>query len=152
MNTKQQVNQLKVGTHPGSYQTISRWSSRTPRKGKSHPTRHRNPKWQQKQEHEKLEKVQRLKEETENIWKIKAWILPLVVTSKISEWLEKISVISDTFLLSNNSSSLHVYMCVCIYMHTYIHICCSYRPQTTTRWITGCFIAAAYSTAAVWEN
>ncbi|KAJ0057310.1 hypothetical protein NL108_002264 [Boleophthalmus pectinirostris] len=49
-----------------------------------------------KKEHEKLEKYQGLKEELERAWKVKASVVPVVisalgaVTPKLEEWLQKI--------------------------------------------------------------
>ena len=49
-----------------------------------------------KMEYEKLEKYQRLKEELERRWKVKAKVVPMVtgalvaVTPKLEEWLEQI--------------------------------------------------------------
>ncbi|KAF7655229.1 hypothetical protein LDENG_00059120 [Lucifuga dentata] len=49
-----------------------------------------------KKEHEKLEKYQRLKEELDQMWKVKSTVVPVVigtlgaVTPKLGEWLQQI--------------------------------------------------------------
>ena len=49
-----------------------------------------------KEEHEKLEKYQGLKEQLERMWKVKASVVPVVVgalgavTPKLGEWLQQI--------------------------------------------------------------
>ena len=62
-----------------------------------------------KKEYEKLEKYQRLKEELERTWKVKAKVVPMVigalvaVTPKLEEWLKQIPTTTSELSVQKNA-------------------------------------------------